>query len=178
MAKASKQSKAMVTTSKQKENRSKALKTVQRAQNISDEDREKVVELLLEKNFTYNKTARELGLTVQQVRGVASTIKPELEKQKAAQREDIERLLQCGTRSALEKLIDAVENDQIPPDKLATAAGVLYDKWRDLAGSTSMIQALVVPGNNDVTGVANQVMGLLIRAQTRVGSSNDTEVND
>lgn len=155
--------------------RSKAKDTTQENQAIADislsvtqKQREQVIKLLMD-GKSQDDVCETLKLSHVQVLDVADSIKGQLAEAERKRTNELRSLLLNGSTKAFKLLIKRLDEDDFPTKMLPASAGVLFDKWLLLAGSTNVSQSLVVSGNANLDDLLNNAVGVMSRITSRAG---------
>jgi len=136
--------------------------------NVTIKQRDRIIKLLLD-GKSQDDVCEELNLTHVQVADVADSIKVQLAEAERKRTNELRTLLLNGSAKAFKLLIKRLDDEDFPTKMLPASAGVLFDKWLLLAGSTSTSQSLVVSGSANLDDLLKNAVGVVSRITNRAG---------
>jgi hypothetical protein len=129
---------------------------------VSPKLREQIITMLLSGDM-HDEISKKLKVTLPQVAEVADTIKGKLRDAERKKVDECRTLLLNGSIKAFKELIRRLDDPDFPTKMLPATAGVLFDKYFMMAGSSGLSQTLVVSGTANMDDAINRAMVTLTR---------------
>ena len=140
---------------------------------VTPKQREKIITLLLN-GETHDVICKEVRVTLPQVAEVADTIKGKLREAERKRVDELHALTLYGTVKAFKLMIQELDKPNFPVKMMPSFAGVFFDKWLLLKGSTSLSQSLIVSGTANMDDAISKAMVTL----TRISGNTDPVDDD